>query len=99
MNNNTQFVNRNKMLVLQNLAKQRQEVKLQLLPLVKTGQRFTRLFSSQQKEQVSHSKMVLVTGIALFLAILGKRRGGWLGKIARYTIVNYPGLLHKIIIK
>ena len=29
MNNNTQFVNRNKMLVLQNLAKQRQEVKLQ----------------------------------------------------------------------
>ena len=43
--------------------------------------------------------MVIVTGIALFLAILGKRRGGWLGKIARYTIVNYPGLLHKIIIK
>lgn len=90
-------INIKKMLIQQKLAEQRQELKFQLQPLVKTSQRITRLFSTQDKEQATHGKVAIITVLALVLAILGKRRGGWLGKMARYTIINYPGILHKFI--
>lgn len=90
-------INKDKMFVLQTLAEQRQKVQWQLQPFLKTSQRVVQLFSLTPKKQANHGRTVIVTTLALTLAFLGKRRGGWLGKIARYAIVNYPGLLHKFI--
>lgn len=86
-----------KLLIKQQLQEQRQELKLQTQPLLKTGQRVIGLFTPNNNQQHSSGKAAIVTGVAIAVAILGKRRGGWLGKAARYIIINYPGLLHKLI--
>lgn len=62
-----------KLLIKQQLQEQRQELKLQTQPLLKTGQRVIGLFTPNNNQQ--HSS----------------------GKAARYIIINYPGLLHKLI--
>lgn len=87
----------NKLLIQQQLAVQRQELKFQSQPMINISERITSLFSAQDKSQNNPARVAVITGVALVLAVLGKRRGGWLGKIARYTIINYPGLLHKFI--
>lgn len=86
-----------KLLIKQQLQEQRQELKIQLQPLLKTGQRAIALFTPNAKQQGSSGKAIIITGIAIVVAVLGKRRGGWLGKVARYLIINYPGVLHRLI--
>lgn len=86
-----------KVLIKQQMEEHRAELRLQAQPFVHASQRVVNLFKGNSKQQHSSGKVAMVTGAALVLAVLGKRRGGWLGKIARYAIVNYPGLLHRFI--
>lgn len=86
-----------KALVKQQMEEQRQAIRLQAQPLVHVTQRVVGLFKGNAKPHHSSGKVAMVTGAALVLAMLGKRRGGWLGKMARYAIINYPGLLHRFI--
>ncbi|MFD1259649.1 hypothetical protein [Entomomonas asaccharolytica] len=86
-----------KVLIKQQLQEQRQALRQQAQPFLKTGQRIMGLFTPSDNQQHSSGKGAIFTGIAIVVAILGKRRAGWLGKAARYIIINYPGLLHKML--
>lgn len=84
-----------KALIQQEMVLQRKALRNEILPIINAGERACHLFASPNQQEVMTKKTFFLTGTALFLALLGKRRAGWLGRAARYLIINYPGLLRK----
>lgn len=84
-----------KALIQQEMVLQRRVFKQEIQPIIKIGGRLSNLFNPPDQKTPQTRKTVMLTGMALFLAILGRRRAGLLGKTARYLIINYPGLLRR----
>lgn len=84
-----------KALIQQEMVAQRHALKQEMQPIIQVSERLNRLFHAKNQQEQPTKKTVVVTGIALFLAILGHRRAGLAGRCARYLIVNYPGILRR----
>lgn len=96
MSNKKVAISVRKALLQQKMNLQRKVLQKEFQPVMKTGERLCHLFNPTDQQKAPTRKTVLLTGIALFLAILGRRRAGLLGRTARYVIVNYPGLLGRL---
>lgn len=86
-----------KALLQQKMAAKRALIKPKLIAVLNTGQRLGNLFNNNNLATEDKKRTTIITAIALLLALLGKKRGGWLGASARYLIINYPGLLRRFI--
>lgn len=95
MNHKKIAVSVRKALIQQEMASQRKVLKQEIQPIIKIGDRLNHLFNPSNQQTPHTRKTMVLAGMALSLAVLGRRRGGWLGKAARYLILNYPGLLRR----
>lgn len=84
-----------KALIQQEMVLQRRVLQQELQPVIRVGGRLRRLFNPVDKKTPQTRKTLILTSMALFLAILGRRRAGLLGKASRYVIINYPGILRR----
>lgn len=84
-----------KLLIKQQMAEQRYQLKEQLEPLKATTHRLCNLLTGNQQSGSKQGKILVVSGLALLIAMLSKRKGV-IGKVARFAVVNYPGMLYRL---